>query len=303
MRNRRTYRMGGMVLLSLCTMTWGRFAPGAAGQQAAAAKTDAQKVDVQKDVEYGNVEGESLKLDLYQLPPSGDKLRPGIVFIHGGGWSGGDKNEFTSKAKEMAARGYVAISVNYRLAPKHHYPANIQDVQNAVRWLRVHSRIYAVDPLRIGAMGSSAGGHLASMLGLTEAQGGGIPDQLAPSRANCVVDYYGRMDLTLEPTGTGGHDYRPEYIGKSKADALELYKEASPIQHIDKQTCPFLIVQGARDPQVEPPQSQAMLAALDKAGIEVSLLLLGGQGHGFSGESATLAWNTAKDFLDRHLKK
>ena len=110
------------------------------------------------------------------------------------------------------------------------------------------------------------------------------------------------MDLTLEPTGTGGHDYRPDYIGKAKADALDSYRQASPIFHLDKQTAPFLIVQGARDPQVEPQQSQNMLVALDKVGVESSLLLLNGQGHGFAGAGARQAWAAAKEFLDRHLK-
>jgi acetyl esterase/lipase len=259
-------------------------------------------VDVQKDVVYGQVDGESLKLDLYQTPAAGGALRPGIVFIHGGGWSGGDKSEFAAMAKEMAERGYVAVSVNYRLAPKYKFPANVEDVQRAARWLRVNGNLFKVDPMRIAAMGSSAGGHLASMLGVLEAKNGSLPDQAASSRVNCVVDYYGRMDLTLEPTSASFHDYRTDYIGKTKADALELYREASPIFHIDKQTCPFLIVQGARDGQVEPVQSQDMLAALDKAGIEVSLVLLGGQGHGFNGAGARQAWTAAKEFLDRHLK-
>ena len=259
-------------------------------------------VEVQKDVTYGVVEGESLKLDLYQMPAAGATLRPGIVFIHGGGWSGGDKSEFAAMAKEMAERGYVAVSVNYRLAPKYKFPANVEDVQRATRWLRVNGNLLKVDPRRIGAMGASAGGHLASMLGVMEAKGGSIPDQATASRVACVVDYYGRMDLTLEPTSSSFHDYRPDYIGKTKADALELYREASPLFHIDKQTCPFLIVQGARDGQVEPVQSETMMIALDKAGIETSLLLLGGQGHGFSGDGAKQAWTAAKEFLDRHLK-
>jgi acetyl esterase/lipase len=260
-------------------------------------------VRVEKDMEYGRAGGESLKLDLYLPAEDRAALRPGIVFIHGGGWSGGDKSEFADMAREMAGRGYVAVSVNYRLAPKYRFPANVEDVQKAVRWLRRHAAEYRLDPARIGAMGASAGGHLASMLGLLETRETGLPPNEPPSRVECVVDYFGRMDLTLEPTSASFTEYRVAYIGKSKSEAQDLYVEASPITHVDPNTVPFLLVHGARDPQVEPVQSEKMLAALERAGIEASLLLLGGQGHGFRGAGAQMAWDAAKAFLDRHLMK
>ena len=102
------------------------------------------------------------------------------------------------------------------------------------------------------------------------------------------------MDLTLPH---GGHDYRADYTGKTLPEGMDLYREASPITHIDSHTVPFLIVQGARDPQVSPEQSQQMLAALDRASIEASLLLLAGQGHGFSGKGAQQAWTAASPSL------
>jgi acetyl esterase/lipase len=272
---------------------------GTAALAAPQGEAGKEAVTLRKDVEYGQAGGESLKLDLYQpAAPAGAQTFPGIVFLHGGGWSGGDKSEFAGQAKEMAERGYVAISVNYRLAPKHRYPANIDDVQRAVRWLRAHAEEYHLDPNRIGAMGASAGGHLVSMLGVIDRRDPGAGADAPSSRVNCVVDYFGRMDLTLPQ---GGHDYRPDYIGKTLPEGEEIYREASPITHIDSHTVPFLIVHGARDPQVSPEQSQRMLAALDKAGIEASLLLLAGQGHGFSGKGAQQAWTAAKAFLDAHL--
>lgn len=262
-------------------------------------------IRIQKDLEYGRVDGISLKLDLY-LPAEersgGGGTRPGILFLHGGGWTGGDKQEFAEKAREMASRGYVAASANYRLAPMHRYPAAVEDVQRAVRWLRTRAGELRLDPNRIGAMGASAGGHLASLLGLLDTLDRSVPGSETSSRVNCVVDYYGRMDLTLE-VGKGGKDYRPTFIGKNHEEALPLYLEASPITHVDVRTVPFLIVQGARDPQVDPIQSQKMFAVLDKANIEASLILLAGQGHGFRGEGAVLAWEAAKGFLDRHLMK
>ena len=149
-------------------------------------------------------------------------------------------------------------------------------------------------------MGASAGGHLAAFLGVHDTwDAGETASKGLSSRVNCVVDYYGRMDLNLKQ---GGTDFRPAYAGKPSGDSTDAYREASPITYVDSHTVPFLIVQGARDPQVWPDQSQRMLEALDKANIPVSLLLLGGQGHGFGGEADKLAWETAKSFLDAHLK-
>ena len=267
------------------------------------AARQSQAVHVQKNVEYGREGGELLLLDLYA--PTDDKPapRPGIVFIHGGGWSGGDKAEFADKAKEMAETGYVAISVNYRLAPKFIYPAAVEDVQRAVRWLRSRGAELHLDGDRIGAMGASAGGHLAAMLGVTDSRDRGTAATEPSSRVRCVVDYFGRMDLNLEPTGTGFTDYRPGFIGRPKTEAPDLFTEASPITHVDSKTVPFLMVHGTRDTQVEPAQSIRMLAALEKVNVEATLVLLGNERHGFTGPLAHQAWDTAKAFLARHLQK
>lgn len=288
---------GALAALALTgTMGRGLALPRAAQDQPLTSQRTG--ITVRKDVEYGRAAGESLKLDLY-LPAqnSPGQLHPGIVFVHGGGWAGGDKNDYRAYARELADRGYVAISVNYRLSPKYRYPAAVEDVQLAVRWLRGHAAEYQLAPDRIASMGGSAGGHLASILGVHDSWGP-VPAGAPSSRVNCVVDYFGRMDLTMDQ---GGHDYRPDFIGKSGPEALALYREASPITYVDSHTVPFLIVQGTHDPQVDPEQSKRMLAALDKAGVESSLLLLSGQGHGFQGRAAEQAWDAAKAFLDRHL--
>ncbi len=136
-------------------------------------------VEIMRDLVYGSEGEEKQKLDLY-LPAAGEALRPAIVFIHGGGWSGGSRGGWSKQAEEMARLGYVAISIEYRLAPKHKYPAAVIDCQGAVRWLRVNSEKYKVDPERIGSMGDSAGGHLAAMLGVRETYPGSAPKD-APS--------------------------------------------------------------------------------------------------------------------------
>ena len=255
------------------------------------------EVQIIRNLIFGSEGGEKQLLDLY-LPTTEEALRPAIVFIHGGGWSGGDKGGWAKQAEEMAKLGYVAISINYRLAPKHKYPAAVIDSQGAVRWLKINSEKYRIDPERIGSMGDSAGGHLAAMLGVRETYPNSAPKDAFSSKVNCVVDYYGRMDLVLSG---GAHDYRPDFIGKSLPEGETLYREASPITYVSKTSAPFLIVQGARDPQVEPAQSYKMIEALDRAGVEATLIVISKQGHGFSGVYSDEAWSAAKGFFSQRL--
>ncbi len=258
------------------------------------------------NVKYVEGGDSAQSLDLFMPDNGSNDLRPGIVFVHGGGWVGGDKSEFTNRAKELAASGYVAISINYRLAPKNKYPVPLQDCQAAVRWLRARSTEYHIDPNRIASMGSSAGGHLATMLGLTDDPKPDREGQKFSSRTNCVIDYYGRMDLTIEPTSEHHTDFRARFIGAEIVDsdnAVKLYQEASPIMHIDKQSPSILIVHGGIDEQVEPIQSSNMFDQLQKAGIQCYFLKLSGQGHGFNGNGADFAWRSAQAFLDLQFNK
>ena len=113
--------------------------------------------DVRADLPYGQVEGKPLLLDLYLPEDDGQSLRSAVIAIHGGGWQGGDKDGIGWMAEMLAHRGYVVIAVDYRLAPQWNYPAHMDDVQRAVRWLRQHAQEFRVDPQRIGAIGESAG--------------------------------------------------------------------------------------------------------------------------------------------------
>ena len=262
------------------------------------------KAKITPDLEYGHESGEIQKLDIYQPENSVGSNLPAVVFVHGGGWVGGDKKEFVTKATELATRGYVSISINYRLAPKHKYPAAIEDAQRAVRWLRTHASEYHVDPKRIASMGTSAGGHLATLLGLTDDPSRVGDGPVVSSRVNCVVDYYGRMDLTIDPTSEKHEDYRERFMGTTLATSIEsqrAYRRASPFFHVDKLSPPILIVQGGLDQQVEPIQSDRMFAELQRAGIKCWYLKLSGQGHGFSGDAAEFGWSAAISFLKKNL--
>src|SRR5256884_8989955 len=121
-------------------------------------------VTVKPDVTYRTVDGEQLGLDVYQPAKKGQN-RPAVVVVHGGGWTQGDKALFAQQSNQLAQRGFVAFSINYRLAPAHPYPAAVDDVEAAVAWVRTHAKEYGVDPKRVGALGGSAGGHPVGMLG------------------------------------------------------------------------------------------------------------------------------------------
>ncbi|MEP6754979.1 MAG: alpha/beta hydrolase [Chthonomonadales bacterium] len=269
-------------------------------------KQSTAKAKIIRDIEYGHLSGESQKLDLYLPETESTSPVPAMVFVHGGGWVGGDKREYESKAIDLAGRGYVSVSVNYRMAPKHKFPAAVEDVQRAVRWLRSHAVEYHVDRRKIASMGGSAGGHLATMLGVTDEPGREGDGPVVSSRVLCVVDYYGRMDLTIDPTSDKHEDFRERFMGSlpdGNQETLRIYRQASPLYHVDKLSAPMLIVQGGVDQQVEPIQSDRMFHEMQKMGIKCWYLKLSGQGHGFSGEAADFAWSSAVTFLRKNFNE
>src|SRR5437763_1896126 len=185
-------------------MTTGRWTRHGAGLAAAAALmitavaapagATQGGVTVKQDVTYRAVDGEQLGLDVYQ-PAKKGKNRPAVVVVHGGGWTQGDKSLFAQQANQLAERGFVAFSVNYRLAPAHPYPAAVDDVEASVQWVRTHAKEYGVDRKRIGALGGSAGGHLVGMLG-TEGEG----SLKTGHRVSAVVSRSGPVDfVSLAP--------------------------------------------------------------------------------------------------------
>src|ERR1700757_2948651 len=203
-------------------------------------------VQVESDVVYGKAGGQRLLLDIYR-PAGPKKVLPAIVLVHGGGWSGGDKRDFRDLAMSLSQSGYACFSINYRLVTKagNKYPAQLDDVQRAVRWIRANASKYGVDPNHIGALGASGGGHLVSLLGTMDTRNNSDP-ALAQysSRVTCVVDMFGPVDLTvrfpvLPKANVEGIVVR--LIGKARARAPKSYRNASPLFHINKKTVPFLI--------------------------------------------------------------
>lgn len=253
------------------------------------------------------------KLDLYlPTPPPAGKLSPALVWIHGGGWTGGGKNEARAKniCGTLAGAGYVAVSIDYKLGDGS-WPLNLLDCKNAVRFLRANAAKYRLDPDRIAVAGGSAGGHLALMVGLTTPKKLYEPDAPYPGISNavrCVINMYGPGNLLVGPeTPLGklmaGAPIRGVFAAAGK-DALSL---ASPVNHVTAKSPPVMILHGRTDSTVEYQQSDEMAAVLKARGVPHEYLLLDDVGHSFDWDS----WKkkalprdvrtAALTFLEKHL--
>jgi acetyl esterase len=275
------------------------FALGGMAMPAAAQESDA--VTVETDVVYRTVDGQELGADVY-LPAEEGKSRPAVLIVHGGGWVAGEKGWFADQGNALAEAGYVAVSVDYRLAPANPYPAAVEDVQAAVKWLRKKQQVkaYGVDPDRIGALGGSAGAHLAAMLG---ALGDGSLEKGA--RVAAVVEWSGPMDLTRVAAafdaGTPPDGNIGAFLGCTQGDCpAERAAEASPFTHVDDSDSPILLVNS--DAELVPlALVQPMVDALEDADVDHELLVLPGNRHSRA-YSADVIDDTIA-FFDDHLVK
>jgi alpha/beta hydrolase fold len=208
---------------------------------------------VEKDIVYGKGGEEELRLDLAR-PAEGKGPFPLVVCIHGGAWRAGIKAAHHPTIRLLAEKGYVAATVQYRLAPKAAFPAQVEDVKCAVRFLRANAKKYDIDPTRVAALGDSAGGHLSLLLGLMDASDGlegkgGHADQ--PSKVQAVVNYFGPTDLSAwAPTKLGddllkfglnrdGNGILTDFLGTADRKAA-IMKKASPVTYIDAKDPPIL---------------------------------------------------------------
>jgi acetyl esterase/lipase len=256
-------------------------------------------IDVWKDIEYANVKGHSLKLDIY-IPEKGARPLPLIVYIHGGAWMAGDKSG--GLANSVLQHGFALACVEYRFSQVAIFPAQIQDCKTAVRWLRTHATDYGYNPDKIGAWGDSAGGHLVTMLGVTpnhpELEGDDEGNPGVSSQVQAVCDFYGPSNLlVLDPHAAG--DAVPKLLGGEPNQFQEKAKKASPFFYVTSDACPFLIEQGDKDPLVPLQQSIDLNDALQKAGVESTLYVVKGGGHGFNDPTA---FENVIKFFTHHLK-
>jgi acetyl esterase/lipase len=265
---------------------------------------------VLKDLVYARVGQRELLLDLY-LPQDAPEPLPVVVWIHGGAWRVGSKED--SPAARMAERGYAVASIGYRLSQEAIFPAQIHDCKAGVRWLRANAGRYGLDPGRIGAWGASAGGHLAALLGTSGGVGdleGELGNLAASSRVQAVCDFFGPSDFARmnDERGIMDHDAadspESQFIGGSVQSCPHLVARANPITYVSAGDPPFLMVHGGADRTVPPNQSELLYRTLRQAGVEAELHIVPGAGHGFQGatpaQRATIdRWVDA--FFDRHL--
>jgi acetyl esterase/lipase len=263
-----------------------------------------ESVQILNDIEYAKVGDISLKLDL-RLPTDVAGPFPVIVYIHGGGWSSGNKS--SNRATRFATKGFAVASIDYRPSGQAVFPAQLEDCKAAIRFLRANAEKYGLDANHIGAFGHSAGGHLAAMLGTTggieELEGtGGNPDQ--SSRVQAVVDWSGPADLlklyegaAANRTGSGAVK---GLLGGPADEKKELAALASPITHVSKDDAPFLVMHGEVDSIVPVDQGKAMHEALLKAGVQSTWKSYPGAEHAFDKEAG--AYEMVEAFFDLHLK-
>jgi acetyl esterase/lipase len=221
-----------------------------------------------KNIEYKNIDGKSLRLDIYK-PKRLSKPAPLLVFIHGGGWVSGERSDYMVYLLAFAERGYITATVSYRLLANGPYPLCIDDISDAVQWFYGNGEKYGYDPDRIALIGGSAGAHLA----LLAAYGWKNPEFTYDSTGipagshhiRAVVDIYGPADLTTRYARN--NTLVTNFIAESYKDAPELYTEASPVQYLNKNNPPTLILHGTSDQVVPVSQSDTLKAKLDRLGV------------------------------------
>lgn len=270
-----------------------------------------QEIDMKRDLPYAETDNLRQRLDLY-LPKkrAADRPLPVIVFIHGGGWKGGDKSAGAGNVSRFVASGeFAGVSVGYRLTDEVQWPAQIFDCKAAIRWIRGNAKEFNLDPDKIGVWGSSAGGHLVSMLGTSgdvkELEGSLGSFTSNSSRVTCVVNYYGPEDFVTMVTKPSTIDRTtkdyPEalLIGGRVQDVPDKAKAASPITYVSADDPPFLTAHGTKDPLVPYDQALELDGAMKKAGVSHMLIEMTDGGHGFRAEELD---KRVKQFFDLHLR-
>ena len=254
--------------------------------------------DMQTNIEYGKASDETLLFDV--CVPEGNGLNPAVIIVHGGGWSNGDKQQdVTVLFKPLTDANFVWFSINYRLAPKSHWPACFEDVKSAIRWVKANGAKYKADPNRIAIVGYSAGGQIACLAAVQADEN---------TRVGAVVGLAPPTDLVSDTLRRGGlSDSLKNLFGQEAVDSnvLQLLWDSSPINHTGAGLPPFLLVHGTADKSVPYQQSLNFKARLEAAGARCDIITIKDAGHRITEWSNFDADYTKKitDWLTQTLNK
>jgi acetyl esterase/lipase len=263
-------------------------------------------VRAELDIPYAGTENPRQRLDLY-LPqkPAAEGPLPLVVYVHGGGWLGGDKRAGATLLPLVQSGEYAVASVGYRLTPEAIWPAQIHDCKAAIRWLRANAGKHGIDPARIGVAGSSAGGHLVTLLGTTagveDLEGTLGPHGDADSRVVCVVNQFGPSDFQdISGANEAAKGMLAKLLGGRPEEVPEVARAASPLAHVTRDDAPIICIHGTKDALVPYSQSTRLDAACAQAGVECLVLTIPDGGHGgFRNPEVQVR---TKQFLDKYLR-
>jgi len=273
-------------------------------------------VHYEQDIVYSSpAGGKTLLLDVAR-PAVGKGPHPTVVLIPGGGWLSRGRKFKVPFQLELASHGYVAVSIDYRWNPESPFPSQIHDAKKALRWLKENAAHFGIDPSRLAAVGYSAGGNVASLLGLTRPDDGLEPDRNDPSGSpglSLVVSCHGISDFATlydkhclaEPSTLARRYVRlvlDTFLGGPPERCAEMYRRASAISYVHKGAPPTLLIHGTDDPVIPPSQSRLLRDRLQKEGVKVQLEEVKGGGHEFIGPQEKAANKMILQFLDQHLK-
>ena len=248
---------------------------------------------------FASADGQDLIADVF-VPAEARRNGAAVLMVHGGGWNAGKREDFLWHAQRLAVHGYVACTIDYRLSQTACYPAAVLDCQSAVTWLREHADRFQIDRDRVGAMGSSAGGHLVACLGIFDQEGNAVS-----ARVNCVVDVHGVHDFISLAKSDGVKKSREAFLGGPISEKRDSWIQASPALHVDDDSAPMLLVHDPQDETVPYDQSLILANALMQAGRPMRFLPSPGSGHGFvynpQNHWTQQVWPVAVAWLDHHL--
>ena len=263
----------------------------------------AYESQISPNIVYGMAAGHELKLDVITAGPR-TQLRPTLIYIHGGGWAGGSKEEYAWFSLPFASRGMNIVNVEYRVSSVSLAPAAVEDCRCALRWVYRHAKEYGFDTSKLVVDGHSAGGHLSLMTGMLDASAGF--DNECPGKENlkvaAIINYFGITDVPDVLEGKNQQDWGVKWFG-SLPDKLELAGRLSPLTYVHSGLPPIITVHGDSDALVPYQQAVRLHQALDRVGVPNELVTIAGGVHGsqfWKREDNWKAQSAIYDFLEKH---